>query len=78
VVNAVSYRDLEVVVMGLLLAEKSGKTFLYRSSATLVPIRAGMEIGQNFFTLQNPADAVSVNGSLVVVGSHVPKTTRSA
>jgi uncharacterized protein YgbK (DUF1537 family) len=73
VVNAVSYRDLEVVVMGLLLAEKSGKTFLYRSSATLVPIRAGMESGKTF--TPNPADAVSVNGSLVVVGSHVPKTT---
>ncbi len=73
VVNAVSYRDLEVLVMGLLRAEKSGRRFLYRSSATLVPIRAGLESGRGFVP---PKDMlVSGNGSLVVVGSHVPKTT---
>ncbi|MVM30073.1 hypothetical protein GO755_08515 [Spirosoma sp. HMF4905] len=73
IVNAASYRDLEVVVMGLILAEKSGKQFLYRSSATLVPIRAGMESGK-IFTPQKE-ETISANGSLVVVGSHVPKTT---
>ncbi|MCY7357128.1 MAG: hypothetical protein LH609_06595 [Rudanella sp.] len=73
VVNAVSYRDLEVVVMGLLLAEKSGRQFLYRSSATLVPIRAGLESGRGF--VPQKESLVSGNGSLVVVGSHVPKTT---
>ena len=72
-VNVVSYRDLEVVVMGLLLAEKSGKTFLYRSSATFVPIRAGMTSGKSFVPKKEVVD--SVTGSLVVVGSHVPKTT---
>ncbi|QIP11544.1 hypothetical protein G8759_02305 [Spirosoma aureum] len=73
IVNAASYRDLEVVAMGLIWAEKSGKKFLYRSSATLVPIRAGMESGKIF---SPPKEATnSVNGALVVVGSHVPKTT---
>ncbi|WP_332369503.1 four-carbon acid sugar kinase family protein [Spirosoma telluris] len=73
IVNAASYRDLEVVVMGLMLAEKAGKTFLYRSSATFVPIRAGMESGKIFTPTKG--DTVFTNGSLVVVGSHVPKTT---
>lgn len=73
IVNAASYRDMEVVVMGLILAEKAGKTFLYRSSATFVPIRAGMESGKIFTPTKG--DTVSENGSLVVVGSHVPKTT---
>ncbi|GAB3909995.1 four-carbon acid sugar kinase family protein [Larkinella knui] len=73
VVNAASYRDLEVVVMGLLLAEESGQKFLYRSSATLVPIRAGLESGQRF--TPDKAQVASAHGSLVVVGSHVPKTT---
>lgn len=73
IINAASYRDLEVVVIGLLLAEKTGKKFLYRSSATLVPILAGMESGKPF-TPDNESEA-SANGSLVLVGSHVPKTT---
>ncbi|QHV99035.1 four-carbon acid sugar kinase family protein [Spirosoma endbachense] len=73
IVNAASYRDLEVVVMGLILAEKSGKKFLYRSSATLVPIRAGMESGKIFSPPKEGTN--SVNGALVMVGSHVPKTT---
>ncbi len=73
VVNAVSYRDLEVLVMGLLLAEKSGRQFLYRSSATLVPIRAGLESGRG--VVPQKEHLVSGNGSLVVVGSHVSKST---
>ncbi|RRB04520.1 four-carbon acid sugar kinase family protein [Larkinella rosea] len=74
IVNAASYRDLEVVAMGLIRAEKSGRTYLYRSSATLVPIRAGMESGKPY--TPQKTDAVSANGALVIVGSHVPKTTQ--
>ena len=73
VVNAAGYRDLEVVVLGLILAEKAGRTFLYRSSATLVPIRAGMPSGQLFIPRKENAGLAT--GYLVVVGSHVPKTT---
>lgn len=73
IVNAASYRDLEVFVMGVMLAEKSGKKFLYRTSATFVPIRAGMASGKIF--IPKIDDMVSSNGSLIVVGSHVPKTT---
>ena len=73
IMNAASYRDLEVIVMALILAEKTEKKFLYRSSATLVPIRAGMESGKIF--IPNKEDTNSPNGSLVIVGSHVPKTT---
>ncbi|WP_080059170.1 four-carbon acid sugar kinase family protein [Spirosoma aerolatum] len=74
VVNAVSYRDLEVVVMGLLLAEASGKQFLYRTSATFVPIRAGLASGKPFIPTKTVPP--SANGYLVIVGSHVPKTTQ--
>jgi uncharacterized protein YgbK (DUF1537 family) len=73
VVNAVSYKDLEVFTMGLLLTEKLGKTFLLRSSATFVPIRAGIAPGKIVAPEKN--DVTSSNGSLVVVGSYVPKTT---
>jgi uncharacterized protein YgbK (DUF1537 family) len=74
IVNACSYKDLEVLAMALLLAEKRGKTFLYRTSATFVPIRAG--IGPGKLYRPKPGEARSENGSLVVVGSYVPKTTR--
>ena len=74
IVNACSHRDLEVLVMGLLRAEKSGQSFIYRTSATFVPIRAGIAAGK-IFTPPQPHPA-SRAGSLVVVGSYVPKTTR--
>ncbi|WP_226940479.1 MULTISPECIES: four-carbon acid sugar kinase family protein [unclassified Imperialibacter] len=73
VMNAASYRDLEVGVLGLVMAEKSGKKFLYRTSATFVPIRAGMVSGKLY--VPQKEDTASSHGSLVVVGSHVPKTT---
>jgi uncharacterized protein YgbK (DUF1537 family) len=72
VVNATSNRDLEVLAMGVLLAEKRGMQFLFRSSATFVSIRAGIGPGK----IVNPQQIVpSSNGSLIVVGSYVPKTT---
>jgi len=74
IMNAAGYKDLEVIAMGLIMAENAGKKILYRSSATIVPIRAGMESGKIFIPKKN--DMVSENGSLVMVGSHVPKTTR--
>ena len=73
IVNACSYKDLEVFVMGVLLAEKTGKRFLYRTSATFVSIRAGIAPGHIF--KPGKEQVVSPHGSLVVVGSYVPKTT---
>ena len=73
IVNAAGFRDLEVFAMGVILAEKSGKKFLYRSSATFVPIRAGMASGKIF--TPEKTDMQPENGSLIMVGSHVPKTT---
>jgi uncharacterized protein YgbK (DUF1537 family) len=59
--------------MGALLAERSGQKFVYRTSATFVSIRAGIAPGIIF----NPGKehVSSPHGSLMVVGSYVPKTT---
>ncbi|WP_339810031.1 four-carbon acid sugar kinase family protein [uncultured Imperialibacter sp.] len=73
IMNAASYRDLEVGVLGLIMAERSGKKFLYRTSATFVPTRAGMVSGKLY--VPQKEDTASSHGSLVMVGSHVPKTT---
>lgn len=72
-VNAVSYRDLEVMARGLQLCERAGQRFLFRSSATLVPILAGIAPGKVYEPVAS--DVETKNGSLIVVGSYVPKTT---
>ncbi len=73
VVNAASYRDLEVVVLGLLAAEAAGKRFLYRTAASFVQVRAGLMARP----LLGAADLhlTGAGGGLIVVGSYVPKTT---
>lgn len=73
IVNATGYKDLEVVALGLILAEKEGKQFLYRSSATFVPVLAGLISGQAYKPDGNPYQSGS--GTLLVVGSYVPKTS---
>jgi uncharacterized protein YgbK (DUF1537 family) len=80
VVNAVSYRDLEVVVAGLLEAEARGKRFLYRTAASFVRVRGGI-VPQPLLTHADVVerglvDAAPQTGGLVVVGSHVQTTTR--
>ncbi len=73
VVNAVSYRDLEVLVLALLRAEDRGKKFIFRSAASFVRVRAGIS-AQGLLdraVLQPPGSA----GGMIIVGSHVPRTT---
>lgn len=74
IVNAVTHRDLEVVVKGLLEAERAGRKFLYRTSATFVSIRAGLPAGKIYKPQEE--EIKSANGSLIIVGSYVPKSTR--
>lgn len=74
IVNACSHADLNVLVMALLKAESAGQVFIYRTSATFVPIRAGLAAGKTY--IPDAGETASSNGSLVVVGSYVPKTTR--
>jgi uncharacterized protein YgbK (DUF1537 family) len=75
VVNAASYRDLDVVVLGLLRAEAAGKRFVYRTAAGFVRARAGLPERP----LLTRAELVGAGApvplpGLVVVGSHVRRT----
>jgi len=74
VVNAAGYRDLEVFTDGLLAAEAQGKTFLYRTAASFVQVRAGLRPRDLLSSRQ--LHLPSSGGGLVVVGSHVPQTTK--
>ncbi|UCH22158.1 MAG: hypothetical protein JSU83_02625 [Deltaproteobacteria bacterium] len=73
VVNAASYRDLEVFIAGLLDVEAYGKRFLYRTAASFVRIRSGLS-PRPLLTAQDLELQDSGNG-LIIVGSYVPRTT---
>lgn len=76
VVDSAEYADLEVFVLGLLAAEKAGKSFVYRTGPSFVRVRGGipekgpLEAGEIF-----RGSPVGGHG-LVLVGSHVRQTTR--
>lgn len=75
IVNAASYRDLWVVMLGLLRAEAAGKRFVYRTGASFVRARAGIPERPllDRGALLGPLAAPRVAG-LVVIGSHVRRT----
>jgi uncharacterized protein YgbK (DUF1537 family) len=76
VVNAVSYEDLDVFVLGLLAAETRGKRFLYRTGPSFVRARGGITeprvLGAEDLYRKRPKEG----HGLVLVGSYVPTTTR--
>jgi uncharacterized protein YgbK (DUF1537 family) len=73
VINAVAHADLEVAVLGILRAEERGRRFLYRTAASFVQVRAGIASARTSCA----GEIVSANGrgGLVIVGSHVPKSS---
>ena|GEM_PF-2755833 len=73
-VNAAGYRDMEVVVSALIMVENKGYEFLYRTGASFVRSRIGLDAGEGLL----PGDKLvsrSDHGGLFVIGSYVPKTT---
>ena len=76
VVNALDYPDLWTVVLGLLRVEEEGRRFVYRTGASFVRARAGID-ARPLLTrdeLLGPNAPRPARG-LVVVGSHVGRTT---
>jgi uncharacterized protein YgbK (DUF1537 family) len=72
IVNCASVRDLEVFTLGLLEAEAAGKRFLYRTAASLVPVRCGMTPKP---LLRRSEIRFNGRGGLIVAGSYVQRTT---
>ena len=73
-VNSASYRDMEVVVSALIKVEKEGYEFLYRTAASFVRSRIGLDAGDGLLS-GDQLSTPSVHGGLFVIGSYVPKTT---
>ena len=74
VIDAVTYRDLVVFITALINVEEKGKRFLYRTGASFVRVRAGIE-DQPLLKTEDILSE-SANGGLTVIGSYVPRTTR--
>lgn len=74
IVNTLNYNDLDKVAQALLLAEKSGKQILYRTSSSFVPSYIGQE-PKPLLTSKTLVDSKSKNGGLTIVGSYVPKSS---
>lgn len=74
VVNCAHGLDAEVFVTALVQALEEGKEFLIRSAAGLVRALSGVEL-RPLLTREELRGADHGTGGLVVVGSHVAKTT---
>lgn len=75
VVNAIAYDDVKVFVTALLMAMGRGHEFLFRTAAAFVKV-LGNIADKPLLTRGELTAGQSENGGLIVVGSHVNKTTR--
>lgn len=73
VANVACQRDLEVVVLAALMAEARGAKTIYRTGASFVATRMGLESRPLIDARELQRDTQT--GGLIVVGSYVPKTT---
>lgn len=73
IVNSASHEHLAAFVSGLKIAEDRGGKFLFRTAAEFV----ATYLGQGSMVLLEPAalKSSSENGGVIVVGSHVPKSS---
>lgn len=74
VVNAIDYADIEVFALGFIQAVNAGKRFLFRSAAAITKVLGGVG-DRPLLSGGELTDPGNQNGGLIVVGSHVQKTT---
>ena len=74
IVNAADMKDLDVVALSVLRAERLGKRFLFRTSASFVRSRIGQS-EQPLLTREEISTSKD-GGALILIGSHVQGSTR--
>ncbi|MEH7245422.1 four-carbon acid sugar kinase family protein [Neobacillus niacini] len=74
IVNAVDYSDVKVFTVALIRAMNKGKNFMFRSAAALTKVIGGVG-DKSLLTRQELMKEETQNGGLVIIGSHVKKTT---
>ncbi|MDQ0890959.1 uncharacterized protein YgbK (DUF1537 family) [Paenibacillus sp. V4I9] len=76
IVDCLSYADLDVLSLALLQAENKGKKYIFRTAASFVKSYGGIADQDILPKEKLVATGQESHGGLVVVGSHVQKTTR--
>ena len=74
IVNAIDYVDVKIFVIALIKAMNKGKNFMFRSAAALTKVIGGVS-DKALLTREELMKEESNNGGLIIVGSHVKKTT---
>ena len=74
-VNSTDYRDVAVFTEALCLAVKEGKEFLFRCAAALPKVLGGVR-DIPLLRREDLIDRDNANGGVILVGSHVNRTTR--
>ncbi len=74
IVNAVDYVDVEIFSLALIKALAAGKDFIFRTAAAFTKVIGGVE-DKALLNRAELLDAGNLNGGLIIVGSHVQKTT---
>lgn len=74
IVNTVCEEDVKVFVTALFRAMKSGKRFLFRSAAALAKVMGGVT-SRPLLSRCELVNTTNRNGGIIVIGSHVSKTT---
>lgn len=73
-VNAIDYCDIKVFAIALYRAMARGKTFMFRTAASLVKVMGGVN-DKPLLTRKDMIAKETPNGGLIIVGSHTKKTT---
>ncbi|MEH7548037.1 MULTISPECIES: four-carbon acid sugar kinase family protein [Bacillaceae] len=74
VVNAVDEADVKIFTIALVQAINGGKNFLFRSAAALPKVIGGVS-NKPLLTRAELVGEETGNGGLIIIGSHVKKTT---
>ncbi|MDR0136861.1 four-carbon acid sugar kinase family protein [Metabacillus idriensis] len=74
IVNAVDYVDVKIFAIALIDAMKAGKNFMFRSAAAFTKVIGGIR-DKGLLSKEELIIEESGNGGLIIIGSHVQKTT---
>ncbi|KYD32757.1 four-carbon acid sugar kinase family protein [Parageobacillus toebii] len=74
IVNAIEENDVVVFAIALIKAIRDGKRFLFRTGASFTKVIGNIQT-RSLLTRQELISDENKNGGLIIVGSHVKKTT---
>lgn len=74
IVNALDYYDLKIFAAALYKATQQGKQFMIRSAAGIIKVIGGID-DRPLLSRDELVDRTNPHGGIILVGSHVKKTT---